>query len=149
MIVGGIVATGVTTEVKSFDLSTRQWTILQPLTYARRSHDCIHFKKTDGLEAVAVAGGITIAGCKLASVEIYDVAANTWSPGPDLPVPNSHLSLANVGGKVFALGGRVGDPAMTSDLIQVMRDDLSGWDNHEVKIPNGGFHNAAVAVYNE
>ena len=146
---GGIIATGITTEVKSYDLAARRWTTLQPMTNARRSHDCIHYKRPDGSDSVVVAGGITFGGGSIASVEIYDVASNTWGPGPDLPAANSHLSLANVGGKIFALGGRVGNPPETSDLIQVMRDDLSGWDNHEAKIPNGGFHNAAVAVYNE
>ena len=145
LIVSGLTSAGLTGEVKSYDLYSGQWITLQPLTYPRRSHACTHYKKADGSETVVVAGGITFGGDKTASVEIYDVASDTWGQGPGLPAATSHFNLVNIG----ALGGRVGDPAMTSDLIQVMRDDLSGWEVHEVKIPNGGFFSAAVAVYNE
>ena len=97
-----------------------------------------------------VAGGVAVGGnARLASVEIYDVYSNTWGPGPDLPEATSHLSMANVGGRVFVLGGSVGNPGVTSDLIRVMRDDLSGWDEHAVKTPDGGFQSGAVAVYNQ
>lgn len=149
MIVGGLGEASLLEEVKSYDLHSGQWTIMQPLAIPRRSHSCIHHKSPSGADTVVAVGGIGHGTVRLASVEIYDVSSNTWSPGPDLPVATSHLALANVKGKIFAFGGRVGDPPVTSDLILVMREDLSGWDEHEVKIPNGGFYNAAVAVYND
>jgi hypothetical protein len=68
---------------------------------------------------IAVAGGLT----PQQSTDRFDllvVAAGTWSPGPTLPHHYDHASLAELGGRLYIVGGYTGglsDP--TSDVFSI------------------------------
>jgi N-acetylneuraminic acid mutarotase len=50
-------------------------------------------------------GGTTIGRDKLAVVEAYDTATDTWTRRADMPTPRNALSAAEVDGKIYAIGG--------------------------------------------
>src|SRR4028118_1406529 len=41
------------------------------------------------------------------TVQIYDIATDTWAYGPQLPQPNNHGMAASVNGKIYLIGGQV------------------------------------------
>ncbi|GLC25260.1 hypothetical protein rosag_17730 [Roseisolibacter agri] len=43
------------------------------------------------------------------TVQVYDIATDRWTLGPELPEPNNHGMAAAVNGKVYLLGGQVTD----------------------------------------
>ena len=43
------------------------------------------------------------------AVQVYDIASNSWTMGPQLPLPNNHGMAASVNGKVYLLGGQTTD----------------------------------------
>ena len=61
-------------------------------------------------DLIYVAGGYSDAatgdtGASLASVDIYDVAGDTWASGPALQVARGDLALVSVDGRLHAIGG--------------------------------------------
>jgi len=44
----------------------------------------------------------------LALVDEYDPVANRWRPRMPMPIARNHLAVESVGGKVYAIGGRLG-----------------------------------------
>ena len=118
------------------------------MTNSRQRHGCTHFNH-DGSDKVIVAGGTGDGLLTLDSVEIYDPRLNTWTNGPSLPLPISHLKLFLVSGTVWALGGVEGQARTTrSTKIYSLRSDLSGWDEQAVGFPDGLVHGATL-VFNE
>ncbi len=69
----------------------------------------------NALSAVAVGGKIYAIGGwgmdvdrsakDFSSVEVYDPQADSWATATDMPTPRSHMMLAAVGGKIYAIGG--------------------------------------------
>ncbi len=53
---------------------------------------------------VWVLGGLTSFTAYSNKVWIYDVAAGTWSAGPDLPMPVHHANAAVVGTSIYVVG---------------------------------------------
>jgi N-acetylneuraminic acid mutarotase len=49
----------------------------------------------------------------LGTVEEYDPATNQWSTRASMPTPRNHLFAEAVGGKVYAIGGRIGSAQIT------------------------------------
>ena len=43
------------------------------------------------------------------TVQVYDIASDTWTLGPDLPAPNNHGMAASVNGKIYLIGGQTSD----------------------------------------
>lgn len=41
------------------------------------------------------------------TVQVYDIATNSWTYGPPLPAPNNHGMAATVNGKVYLIGGQL------------------------------------------
>lgn len=73
--------------------------------------------------AVAVGGRIYAAGGydTRRSFYIYDIAANTWASGPNLPQGTDNLAVLERDGKVVALGGEAGT------AMQVFDPATSAW----------------------
>ncbi len=49
----------------------------------------------------------------LGTVEEYDPATDRWSTRAAMPTPRNHLFAAAVGGKIYAIGGRIGSAQIT------------------------------------
>jgi N-acetylneuraminic acid mutarotase len=103
----------------SFDAATSEWTRLQNLP------EGIHHP---GFAAVGgrlySIGGFTIARPPTGlpawvpsrSVWIYDIAAQSWSKGPDLPTARGALTATADGTKIYAIGGAKNPDYSTPEL---------------------------------
>jgi non-specific serine/threonine protein kinase len=70
--------------------------------------------------SILVAGGFA-PGATVPTVEVYDVGADAWSAGPDLPVGVNHAMAASFDGEAYVFGGTLGDGEI-SDAAFVLRD---------------------------
>jgi N-acetylneuraminic acid mutarotase len=52
--------------------------------------------------------GVEAPGSPYGTLEIYDFKTETWSTGPDMPVPRHHLVAAGLEGDLYVVGGRAG-----------------------------------------
>lgn len=59
-------------------------------------------------------------------VEIFDFATERWSRGPDLPTPRHHHGVAELDGKLWAVGGR-GDTDVSLDTVEVFDPSSAHW----------------------
>ena len=50
-------------------------------------------------------GGYDAQGATVATLEIYDPAANVWTTGPSMPEGRNHPGVTVAGGLVFVTGG--------------------------------------------
>ncbi|MCB0217827.1 MAG: hypothetical protein H6648_09925 [Caldilineae bacterium] len=57
---------------------------------------------------IVVPGGCDAAGQPSDRVEIYDTESDSWSTGPNLPVPVCDYALAYLTGRIYLFGGRTG-----------------------------------------
>jgi N-acetylneuraminic acid mutarotase len=100
-----------------FDLDSQTWSPLPPMPTPRGA-----------LAAEAVGGKIYVIGGAripdgmnmpdglygggptelLGTNEMFDTETNTWKTLRPMPTPRNHHSVAEVGGKIYAIGGRVG-----------------------------------------
>lgn len=67
----------------------------------------------------------------LGTVEEYDSAANSWRTCAPMPTPRNHLLAAAVGGKIYAIGGRIASARITSaddtNVIEVYDPATDQW----------------------
>ena len=54
---------------------------------------------------IIAVGGLNAQGDAIANTDIYDPVTDTWSGGPDLPVPLHHTAVATLGERVYVVGG--------------------------------------------
>jgi hypothetical protein len=56
------------------------------------------------------------------TVQIYDIATDTWAFGPQLPLPNNHGMAASVNGKIYLIGGQLNadDPPNTNSYVNTV-----------------------------
>lgn len=95
-----------------------------------------------------VVGGMTGERAhKLASVEVYDPRADSWSAGPALPAGRSSPGTTHVGEVVYAFGGTTqsGDHVTVSDAATAL-DTRNGRWTRLPPMPTPRYELAAVAV---
>ena len=56
------------------------------------------------------------------TVQVYDIATDSWTYGPDLPVRNNHGMAASVNGKIYLIGGQLNadDPTNTNSYVNTV-----------------------------
>jgi N-acetylneuraminic acid mutarotase len=54
-----------------------------------------------------VIGGYPPSRQTVRTVQIYDIASDSWQLGPQLPQPNNHGMAAAVNGKIYLIGGQL------------------------------------------
>src|ERR687892_2895465 len=69
---------------------------------------------------IVVVGGFAPAGT-VGTTEVYDVAADAWSAGPDLPVAVNHAMATSFEDEAYVFGGTLGD-GVISDAAFVLSD---------------------------
>ena len=116
-VIGGASSGAVLPDLKRYDPVTDTWTPLASMLTARA-----------GAVAAAVDNNIFVIGGRLsaagpcnggpylATVEKYDVDANTWSAVAPLPSPRSDLAAVAHGGKIFVFGGCSGTASFTGEV---------------------------------
>jgi N-acetylneuraminic acid mutarotase len=103
--------------VEVYDPATDTWTQASDMPGARNHHT-----------ASVVDGKMYIfGGCSgqseprrafmLPVVDVYDPATDTWTTAADFPTPRWDLTAAVVDGKIYTIGGRVGEEADYPDNL--------------------------------
>ena len=54
-------------------------------------------------------GGYPASRQTARTVQVYDIAGDQWTLGPDLPQPNTHGMAASVNGRIYLIGGQISD----------------------------------------
>ena len=83
--------------------SPGSWTALAPLPTARQE---VAVAALDG--KIFVVGGFGENAEPVATVEVYDPAADRWDVRAPLPAPTHHAAAAVVNGRLFVVGGYTG-----------------------------------------
>lgn len=73
------------------------------------------------------AGGIAQNLSTLQSVEIYDPATNTWSPGPDMPKTLHHHAMVTLNGKIYVIGGYASVAFDAQSSVYMFDPDSGKW----------------------
>ena len=111
-----------TLEVFDADLAT--WSLGEPMPGGPRA----------GVGVTACSGTIWVIGGNtmgpeqqrlLDRVEIYDPVHREWAPGPSLPRPLQGPGVANIGGRIFVIGGMC--DSGFSDEVLLLDPDCSRW----------------------
>ena len=71
---------------------------------------------------IYVAGGYAPNGDTVATVEVYDPAADAWAAGPDLPVAVNHAMAATLDGAVHVAGGYGADRRPSRQVVRLEGD---------------------------
>lgn len=103
-----------------YDPPTNAWRALKDLPTPRSSPGVAAL---NGM--VYVAGGIGARNTPV--IEIYDPTTDEWTTGPALGVARDHFVLAESGGRLFAIGGRIGNMARNLDTVEILEPDASAW----------------------
>lgn len=97
------------------------WTTAAPMSVQRRSPT---LTTLPGGKVLA-AGGFNLGAAALASAELYDPAANLWSPAGAMSSPRKFHTATLVGGKVLVAAGEDGTASLaTADLYDPV---ANGW----------------------
>src|ERR671916_2165634 len=89
-------------------------------------------------------GGYPASRQTVSTVQIYDIATDSWEIGPPLPRPNNHGMAASVNGKVYLIGGQTtaDDPSYVNTVYEL--DPTTGeW---VAKAPMPTARSAGVAI---
>jgi len=106
---------GFTDTTEVFNIDTETWTTGAPMS-AKRGDFAAAFQSGK----LVVAGGLGNEGKPLSKAEAYDVAANQWSPLPDMSVPLCSCSFTTVEGRLHVIGGlSVGGPSNAVEVLSL------------------------------
>jgi hypothetical protein len=134
--IGGVISSS-TSAVHRYDFADDSWVTVSPLQTARMSPELM----ADGMHIYAVNGGgdsIWDGVPSAETVEIYDIATDTWSYG--LPTVETSVGVAGglAGGKFMVIGGT--SAGTTYDTVQVAEN--------VVPIFTDGFENGDTLAWN-
>lgn len=112
----------------AYDAKRFEWKELAPMTTARSL-----FGATVHKGKIYVAAGVTDTGLT-DTVEVYDIAADTWSDFVAFPQERSSLNLVSLAGSLYAIGGFAMMPLEDSDdIIPKEMNDIWRFDETERK----------------
>src|SRR5687767_12067732 len=82
------------------------------------------------------------------TVQIYDIASDTWQLGPPLPQPNNHGMAASVNGKIYLLGGQTTDDQNGATAVNTVYefDPARGTWVEKAPMPTARSGGSAVAL---
>jgi len=67
---------------------------------------------------IYVLGGYPSSGESVTTVQVYDVATDTWAMAAPLPEPLHHPVAVGVAGKIYSLGGQIGRTASVDTTLR-------------------------------
>jgi N-acetylneuraminic acid mutarotase len=68
------------------------------------SYSEMAFAESNG--RIYLLGGYPASRQTVRTVQLYDIATDRWSSGPQLPQPNNHGMAASVDGRIYLIGGQ-------------------------------------------
>lgn len=95
-----------------------------------------------------VMGGYPASRVSSPTVQIYDIATDSWQLGPQLPQPNNHGMAAAVDGKVYLIGGQLEDDQDGSTAVSTVYelDPVLGAWVQKAPMPTARSGGVAVAL---
>ena len=98
---------------------------------------------------IAVSGGFVPSpqGGLTASADLlfYDVDADEWRPGPDLPGPRDHGTMAAVGGSLYLVGGYTTGLSGATDQVFRLNSPEGEWEEvASMETPRGALATVAI-----
>jgi N-acetylneuraminic acid mutarotase len=142
-VIGGSSTSGPRSLTEVYDTLGNIWRAAAPMSVGLEQFGIA----TDGMK-IFVAGGYETIGAdrnddaETDALWIYDVRSGNWTAGPDMPDWRVGLSLAVVGDKIYALGGR------GTSTQQIFVFDIGGqeWSISKSSNPAPRFDSAVVVV---
>jgi N-acetylneuraminic acid mutarotase/tRNA A-37 threonylcarbamoyl transferase component Bud32 len=112
LVAGGFGSTTQAT-AERYDPANNTWTSVGSMAEGRLDHTAVLLK--DGRVLVAGGSNSQNGGTYLASAELFDPAAASWSPAPSMSGPRSgHTAALLPDGQVLVAGGRDADSSLSS-----------------------------------
>jgi N-acetylneuraminic acid mutarotase len=80
------------------------------------------------------------------AVQVYDVATDKWTFGPQLPMPNNHGMAASVNGRVYLIGGQLtaDDPSYVDTVYEL--DPATGVWTSKARMPTARSSGVAIVL---
>jgi N-acetylneuraminic acid mutarotase len=144
LIAGGCVGFSTESSAPIDVLAPGTWTTLAPMPTARQEVAVVALDNR-----VYVIGGFGPGGEPVATVEVYDPAANRWEARAPLPVALHHPAAAVAAGRLLVIGGYTGGRISwtASDAVLQYDADKNTWTTRApMSAPRGAL---AVAVLND
>ena len=144
-IVGGIVSGRLATDLVSrFDPVTRTWASVSAMPTPRH-----HFGIAAAAGKIFVLGGYVgdFCGSECPPDDrcySYDPATQQWSPVASMPAPRGAFAAVEIGGKIYAPGGVVGEGQLTGELA--VYDPATDQWQIKAPMPTPREHFGAAAV---
>ena len=93
-----------------------------------------------------VMGGYPSNRVTSRTVQIYDIASDSWQLGPQLPQPNNHGMAAAVNGKIYLIGGQLtADQEGYVDTVYELDPAVGAWVE-KASMPTARSGGVAVAL---
>jgi Galactose oxidase, central domain/Kelch motif len=80
---------------------------------------------------IAVAGGLTPDG-STDRLDLFDLSRRTWSSGPPLPHQYDHASLAELGGRLYLVGGYLSELSNPTNEVWSLSPGDATWTREPV-----------------
>ena len=97
---------------------------------------------------IYVLGGYPFTGQSSRTVQVYDIASDSWQLGPQLPQPNNHGMAAAVNGKIYLLGGQTTNDQQGATAVNAVYelDPASGTWVEKASMPTARSGGVAVVL---
>lgn len=94
---------------------------------------------------VYVLGGYPSSRVTQSTLQIYDIAENSWRKGKPCPVAVHHPVLVGVGGKLYSLGGQMDGPVLDTNRVFAYDPATDDWQEKQaMPTARGGGAGAAI-----
>jgi hypothetical protein len=94
---------------------------------------------------IAVAGGFPSPDGSTDRLDVFDLSSGTWSSGPTLPHTYDHASLAELGGRLYLVGGYIGGLSNPTSEVWSLGPGEAAWTQEQaMSTPRGALATGAA-----
>ncbi len=121
------------TSAFSYNIKEKQYADKKDLPGAMCYHSCIGYMTTTGKPAIMIVGGRN--GENFDDVLEYDITSNTYKNLPPFPHPTNKVKLVELGGFMYAFGGRNAENEFTDTVKKISLAFDEDWEVLDSKLP--------------
>lgn len=131
---------------EAYDIDAGIWIPVAPMPIP--AMDTAAVAKGGKIYVIGGAGGPDPVGPLLDTVQIYNVAKNTWTLGAPMPTARANLALATCGNVILALGGRTGPAVLgaagNTATVEAYEISKNAWVTGLTPMPTAKSEHGAV-----